>query len=357
MSPTPVNPGDTEVGMVYFNTVMNKLSTSWTAVIVNLTGTAADADIAGVEIWRDDGDGTWEGTGQDTQIGSGIFSGGTVEITLGGSEPITTALSVNYYVVFDVASSLSTPIASGGASIPDGAFTAGKPVLSYMAISSGDISLPVELGSWSARSLAGSVELDWITESEVENQGFIIERASTSLRREDSAAQAGSATDWEEIASFVSHSELLGQGSTTNRTFYSFTDHSVNVGETHSYRLADVDYVSNITYHDDVNVTVRDADDSQQPESMSLNDAFPNPFNPLVNLGFKLEDSAELELSVYDVQGRLVKTIVQGYHNSGSYTFQWNGLNGQGELQSSGVYLVRLVSVNNHLVHKVTLLR
>jgi len=230
-------------------------------------------------------------------------------------------------------------------------------VTAFTAISSGDISLPVELGSWIATSTNGSVDLDWMTESEVENQGFIIERASTSLRREASAGQAGSATDWEEIASFVSHHELLGQGSTTERTFYTFTDYNVNVGETYIYRLADVDYVSNITYHDDISVTVRDIDESQLPGSMSLRDAYPNPFNPLVNLGFELQDSARLELSIYDVQGRLVKMIAQAYYNSGNYNFQWDGMSSQGETMSSGVYLVRLTSASDQQIQRIMLLR
>jgi len=343
LSPSAANPGDTEKGLLYMDISVTKNTATFTGVTINRTGTGTDADIASVEVWRDDGDNTWEGTGQDTQIGSGTFSGGSVTIS-GLSEALTTT-AVRFYVVFDIAATLSSPTATGGASVLNGGITASKTVTAFTAISSGDISLPVELGSWTATSTTGSVELVWMTESEVENQGFIIERI------------ADGDAFYTEIASFVSHPELLGQGSTTQRSFYSFTDYNVNVGETYTYRLADVDYVSNITYHDDVNVTVRDEADTQLPETMSLNDAYPNPFNPLVNLGFKLENSTELELNIYDVRGSLIQTITQGFYNSGNYTFQWDGMSTQGEFVSSGVYLLRLTSGSDQQIQRITLLR
>jgi len=343
LTPSAANPGDTEKGLLYMDISVTKNTATFTGVTINRTGTGTDADIASVEVWRDDGDNTWEGTGQDTQIGSGTFSGGSVTIS-GLSEALTTT-AVRFYVVFDIAATLSSPTATGGASVLNGGITASKTVTAFTAISSGDISLPVELGSWTATSTTGSVELVWMTESEVENQGFIIERI------------ADGDAFYTEIASFVSHPELLGQGSTTQRSFYSFTDYNVNVGETYTYRLADVDYVSNITYHDDVNVTVRDEADTQLPETMSLNDAYPNPFNPLVNLGFKLENSTELELNIYDVRGSLIQTITQGFYNSGNYTFQWDGMSTQGEFVSSGVYLLRLTSGSDQQIQRITLLR
>jgi len=342
---TSMSPGDLNQGMLKFNLVSNKTNgISWTGITVTLTGTAADTDISSVTIWRDDGDGIWNGGSPDTQIGSGTFSGGTAAITV-TTQSITKTQS-SFYVVYNISSGAATTATAGASIAAIGDITMATGSVNGFPISSADVSLPVELGSWTATSTDGAVELDWMTESEIENQGFIIERASTS-----------SSTEWEEIASFISHPELMGQGSTTQRSLYSFTDNDVQVGETYSYRLADVDYVSNITYHDDVSLTVRDTDESQLPESMNLNDAYPNPFNPLVNLGFKLENSANLELSIYDVQGRLVKTIAQGIHNSGNYTFQWDGMSTQGLPQSSGVYLVRLTSNSDQQIQRITLLR
>jgi len=97
----------------------------------------------------------------------------------------------------------------------------------------GDLSLPVELTSFTARQEKGQVILAWITESETENLGFILERRNWKLEIGNS--------DWEEIASYIIHLELRGQGSVTSRTEYQFTDPAVQPGWTYEYRLTDVD--------------------------------------------------------------------------------------------------------------------
>ena len=58
--------------------------------------------------------------------------------------------------------------------------------------------------------------LEWVTESEIENLGFIIERRSV----ED--GEQGSGGEWSEIASYKTHPELQGQGSVTHRTVYRY---------------------------------------------------------------------------------------------------------------------------------------
>ncbi len=220
----------------------------------------------------------------------------------------------------------------------------------YAAYSSGTFtaeeqSLPVELGLWEAASDKGAVKLTWITESEIENQGFIIER------------KAAADNSFQEMASFISHDALQGQGSTTRQTTYEFIDKDVAVGETYAYRLADVDYISTITYHDIISVTVRASVDTQQPESIVLQQAYPNPFNPVVSLGFSLEKAADIELSIYDLCGRLVKSITRGNYPSGSYSYKWDGRNGQGEVQSAGVYIIRLSNAYTNQIQRITFLR
>ena len=345
LNPTNTVQGATDQGMVYFQLQTTKNAADWSAVTVTLTGTAADADIASVHIHKDNGNNTWDGTATDASLGSSTFSGGSATVTLGAAEALSATISVRYYVVYNI-SGTATTTNTAGATVASGAFTASKIVNAFTNIISGDVSLPVELGLWEATSSNATVDLKWVTESEIENQGFMIERAS-----------ASSATDWKEIASFITDEALLGQGSTTRQTTYSFVDEDVEVGETYSYRLADVDYVSNITYHDIISVTVRDDNDLQIPRSLSLSPAFPNPFNPLVNLSFNLKEAAVIELSIYDMQGRLVRTITEGYHGSGDHPFQWDGTDYSGNAQSSGVYLVRLTSGADSQMQRITLLR
>jgi len=87
----------------------------------------------------------------------------------------------------------------------------------YVATFTTDASLPVTLTSFDATNKKGAVELSWVTESEIDNLGFLIERAVD-----------GSA--FEEIANFKFDEALRGQGSTTARTDYVWVDKQVVPG-------------------------------------------------------------------------------------------------------------------------------
>ena len=73
-----------------------------------------------------------------------------------------------------------------------------------------------------------------------------------------------------------------------------------------------------------------------------LRDAYPNPFNPVTNLSFNLPGGGRARLEVYDVLGRLVKTLESGFFEPGEHVTQWNGTDGTGRSVSSGLYFCRL---------------
>ena len=75
----------------------------------------------------------------------------------------------------------------------------------------GDTPLAVELSHFSAKAIPTGVKIEWSTESEIENQGFIIDR------RTDNSG-------WLEIASFLDNDKLKGQGTVTYKTNYIFSD-------------------------------------------------------------------------------------------------------------------------------------
>jgi hypothetical protein len=213
-----------------------------------------------------------------------------------------------------------------------------------------DTSLPVRLGHFQARSSNAQVQLQWATESEIENQGFIVERKNT---RHAEPVEA-----WTEIAHFSKNSDLLGQGSTTAKTEYSYIDKTVQVGESYSYRLSDVDYRGYVTTHPSVSVIVRAFDQDLKPAALTLFPAYPNPFNPQIQLSFGLEESVnELSFEVYDIQGVLVQTLSSGAHQAGSHAFRWSGIDRSGKQMGSGIYLVRLASAGDVQIQRITLLR
>jgi hypothetical protein len=189
------------------------------------------------------------------------------------------------------------------------------------------------------------VTLTWTTESEVENQGFILERRLTGE------------TSLQELSSFADNPQLLGQGSTTARNTYTYTDKAVTTGQTYVYLLSDVDYSGRINKHGAISVTVKTAEEDLKPTDMVLHAAYPNPFNPEVTLSFSLSEATGVALEIYDLQGVLVSSVATGRQSAGTHACSWNGLDAAGNPVSSGIYLVRLSAGNRTQMQRVTLLR
>ncbi|MCD6235159.1 MAG: hypothetical protein DRP86_04260 [Candidatus Neomarinimicrobiota bacterium] len=88
------------------------------------------------------------------------------------------------------------------------------------------------------------------------------------------------------------------------------------------------------------------------PKSFTLKANYPNPFNPATTINFNLTAGANVNLSIYDVNGKLVETLVDGYREAGDYTSTWNGSN-----VASGTYLYRLTVDGQSITRKMTLLK
>jgi len=217
--------------------------------------------------------------------------------------------------------------------------------LNQISVGTHDGSLPVELSKWSASSGRGDVTLAWTTESEIENQGFIIER------------KLSDASEFRQIASYMSDETLSGQGSTTKQTEYAFIDRDVSVGESYDYRLCDVDYKGKIAQHDIISVVVSQEENTQQPVSLSLMHAYPNPFNPATTIEYGFSQASPVKLTIYDVGGNEIARLVEGPQEAGWHTAVWNGLNNQGQAIPTGVYLVHLQDQTHSKVIKISYLK
>ncbi len=208
-----------------------------------------------------------------------------------------------------------------------------------------DGSLPVELSRWDASSGQGDVRLEWTTESEIENQGFIIER------------KLSDEGEFRPIASYLSDRVLIGQGSTTRQTQYIFIDSDVNVGDRYDYRLCDVDYKGKIIRHDAISIVVTAKDDIQHPGSMSLLNAYPNPFNPATTIEYAISQASQVNLTIYDLGGNRIAQLVQRPQEAGWHSVVWNGLNHEGQSMPTGVYLANLQDQSHSRVIKITYLK
>lgn len=189
--------------------------------------------------------------------------------------------------------------------------------------------LPVELSSFTASTDRNNVMLNWSTVEELNNKGFDIER------------RISTDTNWKKI-SFVQ-----GAGNSNSQKNYQYEDKNTPTGK-YSYRLKQIDYNGNYKYYilqNEINVGV--------PGKFSLSQNYPNPFNPTTKINFDLPSDSKVQLTVFDMTGRLIGTIVDNENfTAGFHTVQFNA----GAL-SSGTYFYRISAGGNVQTKKMTLIK
>jgi hypothetical protein len=93
------------------------------------------------------------------------------------------------------------------------------------------------------------------------------------------------------------------------------------------------------------------------PKDFALNQNYPNPFNPTTNITFSLPKDELVRLEVYDMLGRLVKTLVNSTVSAGNFSITWDGKDQDGAKVSSGMYLYRLQAGSFSTVKKMLMLK
>jgi hypothetical protein len=95
------------------------------------------------------------------------------------------------------------------------------------------------------------------------------------------------------------------------------------------------------------------------PLTFSLSQNYPNPFNPSTTITFSVpeEGTGVTSLQIYDIRGRLLRTLVDEELGSGNYSVHWDGVSDRGELVSSGIYLYRLRQGAEVQTRKMTVVR
>ncbi|MCE2448422.1 MAG: T9SS type A sorting domain-containing protein, partial [Candidatus Latescibacteria bacterium] len=89
----------------------------------------------------------------------------------------------------------------------------------------------------------------------------------------------------------------------------------------------------------------------------SLANNYPNPFNPATTIKYALPQAADVELTVYNVLGQPVRTLIAEHQNAGRYVVEWDATNDSGHSLSSGMYFYRLEAGGDLEVKKMLLLK
>ena len=83
----------------------------------------------------------------------------------------------------------------------------------------------------------------------------------------------------------------------------------------------------------------------------------PNPFNPETLIAFELPWAAQVQLEVYDVLGRRVRTLASESYSAGTHSVMWNGRGDEGHPVAGGVYFARLVADGQQAVQRMLLVK
>jgi len=85
--------------------------------------------------------------------------------------------------------------------------------------------------------------------------------------------------------------------------------------------------------------------------------ASPNPFNPCTDIEYTIPEDSDVKLTVYDVRGYKVRSLVSGKVSAGMYKVNWNGRDDHGRSLASGVYITQLVAGKANMSKRLTLLQ
>ena len=192
------------------------------------------------------------------------------------------------------------------------------------------VSVPVELTSFSANIIPGTVNLIWQTATETNNSGFQIERRETQNERSEL---------WETIG-FVN-----GYGTTTDPKAYSYNDENVVAGK-YYYRLKQIDFNGMYEYSNEIEVVVN------APDKFSLNQNYPNPFNPSTSIEFRLPKESFVTLKVYNILGVEIASLVNEQKPAGVHkiNFDASGF-------TSGMYIYKISTGSFEQTRKMLLLK
>jgi hypothetical protein len=93
------------------------------------------------------------------------------------------------------------------------------------------------------------------------------------------------------------------------------------------------------------------------PIKYSLSQNHPNPFNPITSLRYDLPNDGLVNITIYDMMGRIVKTLVNGSQTAGHKSIQWNATDDRNEPVSAGLYLYTIQAGEFRQTRKMVLLK
>lgn len=162
--------------------------------------------------------------------------------------------------------------------------------------------LPIKLETFTSVANGNSIKLKWKTAEEINNNGFEIYRNDNKI-------------------GFIKGNNKPSE--------YEYTDNNLQVGK-YKYKLKQIDYNGNYEWFETNETEVL-------PNKKFDFYTYPNPFNPTTIVEYSLNEATEVQIKLYDITGRLIQEVFNGYQKEGYYKQLING-----EKLNSGLYIVEV---------------
>jgi N-acetylneuraminic acid mutarotase len=186
--------------------------------------------------------------------------------------------------------------------------------------------VPVELTSFRAMASGNEITLNWSTATELNNQGFEVQR-----KFQDN--------------DFVTVGAVKGHGTTTSPNQYSFVD-KLDLGGKYAYRLKQMDFNGAFEFSKVIEFEVIKVD------KFSLEQNYPNPFNPTTTIGYVLQEKSNAKLTLLNALGEEIAVLINEEQDKGYHKVEFNG-----SKLASEVYYYRLQSGSFFETKKMVLIR
>ena len=203
--------------------------------------------------------------------------------------------------------------------------------------------LSVELTSFFATiSNQNKVNLNWVSQTETDLIGYYVLRG----------------TD-KELSNAYVISPLINATNTSQPKAYMYTDNELNVSGTYYYWLQYNNMDGTIGFNGPIEVKyeVNSGSSGDIPLVTSLDNVYPNPFNPIAYIPYTLETKSEVKINIYNTRGQVVKTFDLGSQEKGHHRITWDGRDNDGNLSGNGIYYIVMKAGKESFQRKAVLMK
>ncbi|MBN1465245.1 ExeM/NucH family extracellular endonuclease [candidate division KSB1 bacterium] len=183
----------------------------------------------------------------------------------------------------------------------------------------------IKLSFFQARFEKSHVTIQWRTESEMNVAGYNVLRSEAS----------------DGLFIKINDDLIVSQGDSGRGADYAYFDLAGSLSS--FYRLESVTLDGQVKSYGPVSVTIAEqVGEDSLPNDFALYVTHPNPFNPFTTIQYDVANPGHVEILLYDVRGRLVRTLLNANRNAGSFEIQWDGQDDAGHTAAAGLYFCRM---------------